>query len=736
MADVSDADTESLDAIDKKRFFQRVRGIVKKINAENIKKLSKSERFIRWLKRIIIFIIVAHLFGIAINYINFKLQFWDNDKNRGAIAVKDDLFDESFSVPEYLNQGWSPRDSLWFYNTSQGSDLIPYDFFMALEQIDSMELFRSNDNIKKYRYLLQKKTYSNPDALPVGFVKDRYKGKEYLGFTCAACHTSQINYTDTKTGEKKAIRIDGAPAQSDLDTFIVDMSDAIQETLNNDAKKQRFIKQVLTRNGLKKIASGGRNYANAKEIEADLQAVSRKLISYNWINRSDTSYGYSRLDAFGRIYNRIVEHVFDIKTLHKVLSEFLAEEKVNDVIAQVNDKTNNSGLHLLDATLSILTYPQQEQFFDRVFSRADGPVSYPYLWDIPYHDYLQWNGIVNNAGPGALGRNVGQVIGVFGTLDWKVNDAFSLSDLLRRDKSTLKSVDFHSSINIRNLYRVENQLKKLISPRWPEDKLGKLDKTRMIRGEKIYKRYCLVCHNTIERTNPKRRITAHISSLENIGTDPKMAVNSISKTAYTGLIQGSHVDVPVGSILLQEKAPVALLVMSTTESVLKTPDIDANFLVRWSNWIYDLFFSYVENPIKSTIKTGDYNPDTEAQPFASLLSYKARPLNGIWATAPYLHNGSVPTLYDLLLPKKKAGDPVNGQYRPDRFKVGSRAFDRNKVGFLTEGYDGFVFDTSQQGNSNSGHEYASGNTALPNGKVLPALNNNQRLDLLEYLKGL
>lgn len=736
MEDTGDLDTESINTLEKKRLFQRVSEIVKKINAENIKKLSKSKRFMRWLKRIIIFIIVAHLLGIAINYINFKLQFWDNDNNRGAIALKDDLFNESFTLPEYLKQGWSPRESLWFYNTSQGSDLIPYDFFMALEQIDSSKLFRSNENIKKYRYLLQKKTYSNPDALPVGFVKDRYKGKEYLGFTCAACHTSQINYYDKKTGEQKAIRIDGAPAQSDLDSFILDMSDAIQETLNNDEKKGRFIKQVLTRNGLKKIASGGRNYANAKEIEEDLRAVSRKLISYNWINRSDTPYGYSRLDAFGRIYNRIVEHVLDEKTLRKVLLEFLPGEKVNSVIAQVREKTDNSGLHLVDATLSILDYPQQELFFNRVFSRANAPVSYPYLWDIPYHDYLQWNGIVNNAGPGALGRNVGQVIGVFGTLDWKINNAFSFSDLLRQDKSSLQSVDFHSSINIRNLYRVENQLKKLTSPQWPEDKLGKLDKNRMKRGEKIYNQYCLACHNTIDRSNPKRRITAHISSLENVGTDPKMALNSISKIAYTGLVQGSVVNVPVGNILLQEKAPVALLVMSTTESVLKTPDIDANFLVRWSNWIYDLFFSYVDNPIKKTIKTGDYNPDTEAQPFASLLSYKARPLNGIWATAPYLHNGSVPTLYDLLLPKKKTGDPDNGHYRPDTFMVGSRVFDSKKVGFLTKGYDGFMFDTSQEGNSNSGHEYASGNTALPNGKVLPALNNSQRLDLLEYLKGL
>lgn len=63
-----------------------------------------------------------------------------------------------------------------------------------------------------------------------------------------------------------------------------------------------------------------------------------------------------------------------------------------------------------------------------------------------------------------------------------------------------------------------------------------------------------------------------------------------------------------------------------------------------------------------------------------VLVYKARPLNGIWATAPYLHNGSVPNLYQLLL-KKVNGirnfawavefDPVHVgfKYKPDPQKV-------------------------------------------------------------------
>ena len=57
---------------------------------------------------------------------------------------------------------------MWFYNTTQGSDLLPYDFFMALEKPGTYELFRSDDNLNYYRYLPQQATLSDPDALPVG----------------------------------------------------------------------------------------------------------------------------------------------------------------------------------------------------------------------------------------------------------------------------------------------------------------------------------------------------------------------------------------------------------------------------------------------------------------------------------------------------------------------------------------------------------------------------------------
>ncbi len=96
------------------------------------------------------------------------------------------------------------------------------------------------------------------------------------------------------------------------------------------------------------------------------------------------------------------------------------------------------------------------------------------------------------------------------------------------------------------------------------------------------------------------------------------------------------------------------------------------------------------------------------------IAYKARPLNGIWATAPYLHNGSVPNLAELLKPAAQ---------RPKKFHVGSREYDPVQVGFKDDTNQP-VFDTLSDGNSNAGHEYGA------------QLTPEERLQLLEYLKSL
>lgn len=87
--------------------------------------------------------------------------------------------------------------------------------------------------------------------------------------------------------------------------------------------------------------------------------------------------------------------------------------------------------------------------------------------------------------------------------------------------------------------------------------------------------------------------------------------------------------------------------------------------------------------------------------------------DGIWARAPYLHNGSVPTLWDLLQPVDK---------RPAVFGRGCDIFDANKVGWSCAGP--FVFRTTLPGNGNSGHLYGT------------QLADDDKLALIEYMKTL
>jgi hypothetical protein len=101
-------------------------------------------------------------------------------------------------------------------------------------------------------------------------------------------------------------------------------------------------------------------------------------------------------------------------------------------------------------------------------------------------------------------------------------------------------------------------------------------------------------------------------------------------------------------------------------------------------------------------------------------------LNGIWAVAEYLHNGSVPNLFLLLGPQAE---------RPATFWTGSKQFDPVKVGYDTTQQPGLsLFDTSKPGNSNAGHEFKDG--PLGNGVIGPALAPDDRLAIIEYLKSL
>lgn len=608
-----------------------------------------------------------------------------NGDDRNAIAATDDYFADSSDKVVYLPQNWDSADSLWFYNTTQGSNLMSLDIFLNLEQAGSERLFRDEANMRRYRYLTQQPSHDNEFGLPVGWVKNSYQDNDYVGFTCAACHTAQINYQGT------GIRIDGAPALADMETMLLDLETALATSLADETKLQRLATALKS---------------NTEILKPRLQQSHAKIANYTRVNapthatatdpNRQVAYGYGRLDAFGRIYNRVMAHL--------------------------TPGVDN-------------------------FNPANAPVSYPFLWDTPQHDFVQWNGVGNNADAGALGRNTGEVIGVFADFD------------LERKKG---DPGYRSSANTRNQVRLERQIKSLHSPQWSDASaigaLPKIDQELAAEGKRVFVDYqCHTCHEAIDRSDKDRRVTAQFTSLELIGTDPQMAENAFTRRGNSGLFEGKKInalDPKAGEFA--ETTLVLPALTKATVGVLVEPDHDKNIIHRWAEKVYDLVASLADNPIKDTERHLDFEI-ADKDDLSALLAYKGRPLNGIWATAPYLHNGSVANLYELFLPSCSDAEIASDKpCRSQTFTLGALEFDPNKVGFVqtdSELYpEIFVFDTRLPSNSNKGHEYAAGKTPVirldGQGKALrnpddslqlqrlPAISQEQQLALVEYLKTL
>jgi cytochrome c peroxidase len=125
-----------------------------------------------------------------------------------------------------------------------------------------------------------------------------------------------------------------------------------------------------------------------------------------------------------------------------------------------------------------------------------------------------------------------------------------------------------------------------------------------------------------------------------------------------------------------------------------------------------------ENAVAANVVVSKFGIERKGLVEAPLDGYNPPFLDGIWLRAPYLHNGSVPTLRDLLEPPAQ---------RPKAFWRGYDVYDPKNVGFKSGDEAklvGTLHDTSLRANGNRGHAFG---TELPAG---------QKEALLEYLKTL
>jgi mono/diheme cytochrome c family protein len=340
------------------------------------------------------------------------------------------------------------------------------------------------------------------------------------------------------------------------------------------------------------------------------------------------------------------------------------------------------------------------------YAGSSAPVHYPRIWNTPWFDWVQYNGSIMRP----MVRNAGESLGVS-------------SELNLTDPS--KGM-FKSSVNVKSLYDMEEMVKGknapnpkdgfsgLQSPKWPADILPPIDQALAAKGAELYKDRCQGCHRPpisseafydfnnkdwwTKNQNGEQVMVLENIPIEHIGTDPAQAADMGART------------VAVPANLGIDKSSFAFALGQLVEKTV--------------NYIYDKHQPPLNDAERKRLD--GYMPNE----LRGDLAYKVRPLNGVWATPPYLHNASVPTVYALLSPIEE---------RPTKFYLGNREYDPVNLGYKTDYLkNGFEFDTSIRGNANTGHQFRKeyDKDKPVKGIIGKYLEPDERKALIEYLKTL
>ncbi|HEX8136708.1 MAG TPA: di-heme-cytochrome C peroxidase [Pyrinomonadaceae bacterium] len=532
------------------------------------------------------------------------------------------------------NSGWSVAERQRYYHLSQGSQVMPYDWFIALEHDISQEPFIDPNYMTRFRFIPDEKSDSNPDGLPVGFAKDDpdpVTGVVNVGLTCATCHTAQITYKDT------AIRIDGGSGMVHFDNFLTELLKSLTITVGDGSKFDRFARKVL---------KGGFNQQSAQKLKDDIQRYLfekgeekvEEVGSDVMSGLKPTKGGYGRIDALGAGGNRLYRRLGD------------------------------KNLRSLNSPVKILP-----------------------VWYTHQYNWVQTNGSIRQP----MARNIIEALAVNASL------------VFPGDKSKNYEDRYISSVRLNNMYEMETMISRLRAPDWPAEVLGPIDQEKAKRGEALFQRDCASCHapkkenkpepgDQVSVRNNKTFFVARLFPMSALKTDPMDAGNFAERTLDASSLEPSSWDArkikgPKNNL------PGAQIIDLVLQSIIARRYKELNLPLEQQ----DIWNGYRDNLLRAC------------------KAYPARPLYGIWAAAPYLHNGSVPNLYQLLLPPEK---------RVNRFYTGNTEFDPVNVGYvlITQKSDDilFEFDTSITGNSNSGHPYGT------------SLSDPERYDLIEFLKSM
>jgi hypothetical protein len=647
----------------------------------------------------------------------------------------------------WLDQNWSTEDRHWFHHVSQGTKTfpVPYAWFVALEQpriylLSRPGLLSESNYLERFGFIPSPKTIDtdkatllrygytesaeapastpslsgkwqveNFDGLPVGFARltgatDPGTGiaqSDLIGLTCAACHTGSIHYKGT------SIRYDGGPAMVNLLNLEKATGLSIIYTLSPllPLRFDRFATRVLGPNASEADRAALKKGLLDAKAAVEAQATTLENL-YSRVHGQDTEEGYGRLDALNRIGNQV----------------FYTDMALSGVT--VSDKN----MHLRDA-----------------------PVSFPPIWSVPWFWWAQYDASISQP----LIRNAGEALGV--------------AALINLSPDTAPDAMFRSSVDIENLSSIETMLRGpdpfrqnppefggLQSPKWPsqifsDDSAWKIDPARVAKGRAIYAEICAECHlgpvndRAFDTQFPDKSFwtSPHLQKdgdgpvldevqkgVAGMGTDPGQAHVLMLRTVEVP----GFLDLEPDRDLAKRWGCSGVPASSSTEMSFA---IALMIMVEKASdkWMED---HHLTDEQKQALWRSRKNCPNLGS--AKETHYRARPLNGVWATAPYLHNGSVPSLYWMLKPAAE---------RPKQFCMGTRDFDPRQVGFHVEPgekaacrHGETLFSavnpdgSAMTGNSNLGHSLEGTPGPGKPGVIGRLLTDDERYDLIEYLKTL
>jgi mono/diheme cytochrome c family protein len=602
-----------------------------------------------------------------------------------SMEVKFDRPDPSI-VADYRN-GLSPQQRQGYYHVSQGSEILPWILLTAIDVADAGSSKPFVENLARYGLLPDP---GRDDGLPVGLTVATNPftfGMDFVGVNCAACHVGELHYGG------KAVRVDGAPNMFNLQLFYSDAVDAVLATTSDRGKLWDALKRLGRQDWQRySVAApfirpatlvyyGANVLLHRDRLDARLELVDVINVAKAQRDRDHPTSGFGRLDAFDGTRNFLFT-------------------RLRKPDAWASFVVNHANLVKLDAAVKFPPlWSRKATPPEPVEAYRDQPGRFPQVWGFKDYDWVEWTIDTDTV----MERNFTETLGAGATVVLDPNRTGSL---------------FDSSIPITNMHALEWLAYYIDPPRWPEAVFGAIKPDLAATGVTIFRKSCAGCHEYgSDQRTPAGLIRLRGMRPEDVGTDATaalriscpvpdtgaLAIPPRSYSAADALLLKDCAGVKAGAAF--QGASFARTVQAAVDGIKQKSYATAGIDTAQQRIMEDL-------DRRKTVTWRDTLLDTKA-PYGP---YAARPLYGIWAAAPFLHNGSVPTLYDLLLPPER---------RPKTFALGARQYDPVKVGFAVEtscNQQDCLVDTTRTGDGNGGHLWGTD------------LSEPDRMALLEYLK--